>query len=115
MAELVRAIEAEDLPKVKALLETVFQSGEYSDIQRLGGMTNHSYKVTRADGEKYLVRLPGEGTEELINRQDEKKSTELACRLGIDSELLYFGDDGKKVMKFIPDPQPMDELSLIHI
>lgn len=109
MAELVRAIEAEDLPKVKALLETVFQSGEYSDIQRLGGMTNHSYKVTRADGEKYLVRLPGEGTEELINRQDEKKSTELACRLGIDSELLYFGDDGKKVMKFIPDPQPMDE------
>ena len=50
MAELVRAIEAEDLPKVKALLETVFQSGEYSDIQRLGGMTNHSYKVTRADG-----------------------------------------------------------------
>lgn len=109
MAELVRAIEAEDLPKVKALLETVFKSGEYSDIQRLGGMTNHSYKVTRADGEKYLVRLPGEGTEELINRQDEKKSTELACRLGIDSELLYFGDDGKKVMKFIPDPQPMDE------
>lgn len=109
MAELVRAIEAEDLPKVKALLETVFQSGEYSDIQRLGGMTNHSYKVTRADGEKYLVRLPGEGTEELINRQDEKKSTELACKLGIDSELLYFGDDGKKVMKFIPDPQPMDE------
>lgn len=109
MAELVRAIEAEDLPKVKALLETVFKSGEYSNIQRLGGMTNHSYKVTRADGEKYLVRLPGEGTEELINRQDEKKSTELACRLGIDSELLYFGDDGKKVMKFIPDPQPMDE------
>lgn len=109
MAELVRAIEAEDLPKVKALLETVFKSGEYSDIQRLGGMTNHSYKVTRADGEKYLVRLPGEGTEELINRQDEKKSTELACKLGIDSELLYFGDDGKKVMKFIPDPQPMDE------
>lgn len=109
MAELVRAIEAEDLPKVKALLETVFKSGEYSDIQRLGGMTNHSYKVTRADGEKYLVRLPGEGTEELINRQDEKKSTKLACKLGIDSELLYFGDDGKKVMKFIPDPQPMDE------
>lgn len=109
MAELVRAIEAEDLPKVKALLETVFKSGEYSDIQRLGGMTNHSYKVTRADGEKYLVRLPGEGTKELINRQDEKKSTELACKLGIDSELLYFGDDGKKVMKFIPDPQPMDE------
>lgn len=76
MAELVRAIEAEDLPKVKALLETVFQSGEYSDIQRLGGMTNHSYKVTRADGE-IPCPAPGEGTEELINRQDEKKAPSL--------------------------------------
>ena len=67
MAELVRAIEAEDLPKVKALLETVFKSGEYSDIQRLGGMTNHSYKVTRADGEKYSPagRLPACGSRSL--------------------------------------------------
>lgn len=109
MAELKREIEPEDLPKIKALLETVFHSGEYADITRLGGMTNHSYKVTRNDGEEYLVRIPGEGTEELINRLDEKKSTELACKLGIDSELLYFGADGKKVMKFIPNPQPMDE------
>lgn len=109
MAELVRQIEAEDLPKVKQLLERVFQDGEYAGIERLGGMTNHSYKVTRKDGKEYLVRIPGEGTEELIDRGDERKSTELACALDIDSELLYFGDDGTKVMRFITDPQPMDE------
>lgn len=72
-------------------------------------MTNHSYKVTLEDGEELLVRIPGEGTEEMINRADERKSTELACKLKIDSELLYFGDDGTKVMKFIHDPQPMNE------
>lgn len=109
MAELVRQIEAEDLPRLAALLRQVFGDDRYSDIKRLGGMTNHSYKITREDGAEYLVRIPGEGTEELINRSDERKSTELACRLGIDSELLYFGDDGRKVMRFIPDPQPMDE------
>lgn len=59
-------------------------------------------------GEELLVRIPGEGTEEMIDRIDERKSTELACRLGIDSELLYFGDDGTKVMRFIHNPQPMD-------
>lgn len=109
MAELIREIEAADLPKLKELLTIVFGDGEYGDIERLGGMTNHSYKITRNDGQEYLVRIPGEGTEEMIDRSDERKSTELACSLGIDSELLYFGDDGRKVMRFIEDPQPMTE------
>ena len=109
MAELIREIETADLPRLKELMELVFGDGEWSGIQRLGGMTNHSYKITRADGQEYLARIPGEGTEEMINRLDERKSTELACRLGIDSELLYFGDDGRKVMRFIHDPQPMNE------
>ena len=109
MAELVREIVKEDIPKVKKLLHIVFSDGEYQQIVRLGGMTNHSYKVTRNDGQEYLVRIPGDGTEEMINRLDERKSTELACKLGIDSELLYFGDDGTKVMRFIYNPQPMNE------
>lgn len=109
MAELVREIEEMDIPKLHDLMKTVFGDSEWSDIQRLGGMTNHSYKITRNDGQEYLVRIPGDGTEEMINRFDERKSTELACKLGIDSRLLYFGDDGRKVMQFIHDPQPMSE------
>ncbi|MDO5138112.1 MAG: choline/ethanolamine kinase family protein [Oscillospiraceae bacterium] len=109
MAELVRQIEQEDLPKIRELLKKVFPDGDYADIERLGGMTNHSYHVTREDGKEYLVRLPGEGTEELVSRSDERKSTELACKLGIDSALLYFGDDGTKIMDFINEPQEMSE------
>ena len=109
MAELVREIEAVDIPKLKDLMNLVFGNEEWKDIQRLGGMTNHSYKITRNDGEEYLVRIPGDGTEEMINRLDERKSTELGCNLGIDSPLLYFGDDGRKVMKFIHNPQEMNE------
>ncbi len=107
MAELVRQIEEADIPQLKELMKTVFGDDEWIDIKRLGGMTNHSYKITRGDGKEYLVRLPGEGTEEMINRADERKSTELGCDLGIDSKLLYFGDNGTKVMEFIHDPQPM--------
>ena len=109
MSELVREIIAEDLPIVKELLAKTGRCKEYTCIERLGGMTNHSYKVTLEDGEELLVRIPGEGTEEMINREDERKSTELAVSLGIDSELLYFGREGTKVMKFIHDPQKMDE------
>ena len=108
MAELVREIEEIDLPKLAGLLTEVFGSPDYEDIKRLGGMTNHSYKITKG-GKEYLVRIPGDGTEEMINRLDERKSTELGCKLDIDSPLLYFGDDGRKVMEFIKNPQPMNE------
>lgn len=110
MAELVRVIEKQDIPRVGEILKIVFGGDNYSGIVRLGGMTNHSYKVVLENGETFLVRIPGEGTEELINRSDERKSTELACKLNIDSELLYFGDDGTKVMRFIDNPKPMNEL-----
>ena len=110
MAELKREIEEKDIVEIKKLIKEVFNTdGEYKEIQRLGGMTNHSYKVTLNDDQEYLIRLPGEGTEEMINRSDERKSTELACSLDIDAELIYFNDDGRKVMRFISDSQYLDE------
>lgn len=109
MSELIRKIEENDLPMLRQLLLEVLKDDQWKEIERLGGMTNHSYKITGMDGQQYLVRLPGDGTEEMINRADERKSTELACRLGIDAQLLHFGESGTKVMRFIPDPQPMDE------
>lgn len=109
MAELIREIEEADIPQIKELIANTRVGGRITDIERLGGMTNHSYKVTLEDGEELLVRIPGEGTEEMINRIDERKSTELGCKLGIDAELYYFSDDGKKVMHFIHDPQEMNE------
>ena len=107
MADLVREIEENDIPQLHELMKVVFNDSEWNDIKRLGGMTNHSYKITRKDGEEYLVRIPGEGTEEMIDRSDERKSMELGCKLEIDSPLLFFSDDGRKVMKFIYNPQPM--------
>jgi len=109
MTKLIREIEMEDIPKLKDLMALVFNDGNWKQIERLGGMTNHSYKITREDDKEYLVRIPGEGTEEMINRSDEKKSTELACNLDIDSSLIYFGEDGRKVMRFIKNPQPMNK------
>ncbi len=114
MTDLVRKIEATDIPKLHVLMKQIFDDESWNDIERLGGMTNHSYKITRKDGQEYLVRIPGDGTEEMINRLDERKSTELGCNLGIDSPLIYFGNDGCKVMKFIHDPQPMSDEVMKH-
>ena len=109
MAELIRELAEEDVPHVRELLGKAGRPETFRSIERLGGMTNRSYHVVLPDGEELLVRIPGEGTEEMISRSDERKSTELACRLGIDTELFWFGDDGTKVMRFIRNPRPVDE------
>lgn len=96
---------------VKQLLKKVLKTDDYSAISRMGGLTNRTYKVTVL-GEDYVVRIPGEGTEELINRRDEMVSTKLACDLGVDAELLYFGTDGSKVTRYIKDAVTMSSETL---
>ncbi len=103
----MREIIEKDLELVSDLLGKVIGITSYSAIERMGGLTNHTYHVTMEDGREYVVRIPGEGTEELIVRSDEMKSTQLACDLGVDAKMLYFGSDGSKVTEFIPNAETM--------
>ena len=100
-----------NLENVQALCERVIGK-KYSSMERMGGLTNYTYHVTMEDGKEYVVRLPGEGTEELIVRADERISTKLACDLNIDARCLYFGEDGSKVTEYIPDAVTMSADSL---
>ncbi len=103
MGEIIKR----DLPLIADLLKKVLGKDDYSDIARMGGLTNHTYHVTFANGEEYVVRIPGEGTEEMIVRSDEEKSTRLACDLGVDAKMLYFGKDGSKVTVYLKNAETM--------
>lgn len=98
-----REIIEKDLLLIQVLLDEVLSVKEYKKVSRLGGLTNHTYKITLKNGKEYVVRIPGEGTEELINRKDERMSTELACYLEIDADLIYFDKKGVKISGYIPD------------
>ena len=106
--EIIKA----DIPQIEALLLKALGTDTYSDLSRMGGLTNHTYKVTMENGEEYVVRIPGEGTEEMIVRKDEMVSTKLACDLGVDAEVLYFGEDGSKVTKYIKNAVTMSAETL---
>lgn len=103
----------QDLTRIKALLMQVLKEEDYAFLERMGGLTNHTYHVRMKDGREYVVRIPGEGTEAMIVRRDEKVSTELACGLGIDAKMLYFGWDGAKVTEYIPGAVTMNG-ELLH-
>ena len=97
-----------DSVRIKELLEQHIGALEILNITRMGGLTNRTYQVETSNG-SYVVRLPGEGTEEIIVRSDEKKSTELAYRLGIDAKLYYFdAKTGEKITEYITDSVTMN-------
>lgn len=98
-----------DLEYIKYLAQSIFSKDlTVTNVKRLGGLTNRTY-YGEVGINKYVFRIPGEGTEVLINRQNEEVSTKLACKLGIDSELLFFNSDtGVKVTKYIDNAITMN-------
>lgn len=102
-----KVILEKDVLKIRKLADLVPELRGKMMLERMGGLTNHTYKVCMENGSCYAVRIPGDGTEELIDRKDEKISTELACSLGIDAHMLYFGPEGSKVTEYIPNAVTM--------
>jgi thiamine kinase-like enzyme len=57
-------------------------------IKRLGGMTNLVHLVETKDA-NIIVRIPGEGTENYINRATELTNATAAWRAGISAEVIW--------------------------
>lgn len=70
-------------------------------ITRLGGLTNLVFRVDH-DGMSYCLRIPGEGTEEYIDRKTEAQMAEAAARAGVSPEVLFSdGASGLMVTRFL--------------
>jgi thiamine kinase-like enzyme len=57
---------------------------DQSPIERLGGLTNKVYRVG-----KLVLRIPGEGTSEYINRNHEAQSAKIAAAASVSPTILY--------------------------
>lgn len=79
---------------------------EFSAL-RLGGLTNYNYLVKAGDI-RAVFRLPGEGTEGLVDRAVERDITQAASDIGVDNKLLYFDPEtGVKAVTYVPHAQTM--------
>ena len=65
------------------------------------GMTNRSFLFS-VNGIKYIMRIPGEGTELLVNRKQEEEVYKTICGLGICDDPIYLNaDNGYKISSFL--------------
>ncbi|NQV45740.1 MAG: phosphotransferase family protein [Rhodospirillales bacterium] len=61
-------------------------------FDRLGGLTNLVYRVTDGD-EAIILRIPGEGTEDYIDRAVEAHNAHVAADAGVSAEVIYANPD----------------------
>lgn len=81
------------------------------------GMTNRSFLFT-ANNEDYIMRIPGEGTDKLINRKEEATIYNVINNKNICDDIVYINpDNGYKITKYFSNthncnPKNFDEVSL---
>lgn len=61
-------------------------------FERLGGLTNLVFRVSGPD-ETVLLRIPGEGTEEYIDRAVEAHNARVAADAGVSAKVIYANPD----------------------
>ncbi len=92
-----------DLDDARATLAAIPALAGYDGpLQRLGGLTNRVYRA----GE-HCLRIPGKGTEEYIDRGNEKVAAQEAAKTGVSPDVLHFGADGVMVSRFIDGAETM--------
>jgi thiamine kinase-like enzyme len=73
---------------------------ESARISRLPGLTNLVFRVETPSA-RYLLRVPGKGTEVYIDRKVEAVNARAAAAAGVAPEVLYFGEDGVIIARFL--------------
>lgn len=117
LREFDKTYVANSNSKIIANIRSVFHCGDEDivDFRCINeGLTNTSF-IFRIAGEDYIYRHPGDGTEKIINRRNERTSLEKAKALGIDPTYIYMDvDDGWKISRFVkqfrePDYSSVDD------
>ena len=72
------------------------------------GMTNRSFLFT-CKGNQYIMRIPGEGTDKLINRRQEAEVFKAISGLGLCDDPEYINpDNGYKITRFLKNARTCD-------
>lgn len=76
------------------------------------GMTNRSFLFS-CHGKKYIMRIPGEGTDSLINRSEEAAVYKIIKDKHISDEIEYIdSNNGYKITQYIENARPCNPLDL---
>lgn len=101
------AVHMKELTLVAEILGA--RVGDISDFVAMEkGMTNHSYLFS-CKGNRYILRIPGEGTVNLINRVEEAQVYRAIAGTGLCDDVVYLNpQNGLKVTRFLDGVRTCD-------
>ncbi len=103
-----------DIDNLRSHMETIFPGKNLSSlvVNQIGGMSNKNFKVT-VDGANYVLRVPGNGADGMVDRSDEEFSSIEAAKLGLNPSVRYFNSEtGIKLADFIEDAETLNAATI---
>ncbi len=86
----------------------MFDDVDPGTVTRLAGMTNVNHLV-EVEGQRYVLRIPGAGTSEYIDRVAEQTAACSAAEAGVNAEVIFFdATDGLMVTRFVDGAATMN-------
>lgn len=95
-------------------LSVIFPDKDVSqaEITQIGGMSNKNFKVD-LDGKSYVLRVPGNGSDGMVDRKFEEFNSLEGSKLGINPPVRYFNaNTGIKLVDYVEDAETLNSATI---
>lgn len=95
-------------------LRNIFPGKDVSEAEiiQIGGMSNKNFRVNFV-GKSYVLRVPGNGSEGMVERTNEEYNALLACKMGVNPEIRYFNaKTGVKLADFVENAETLNAATI---
>lgn len=83
-----------------------------AEIIQIGGMSNKNFRVN-LNGQSYVLRVPGNGSEGMVERSNEEFNAIEACKMGVNPMIRYFNEKtGVKLADFIENAETLNAATI---
>ena len=83
-----------------------------AEIIQIGGMSNKNFRVNFG-GKSYVLRVPGNGSEGMVERTNEEFNAMEACKMGVNPEIRYFNTKtGIKLADFVENAETLNAATI---
>ena len=103
-----------DKENIISYLSNIFPNRNVSNatVQKIGGMSNKNFRVGVFD-KNYVLRVPGNGAEGMIDRTNEEFNANEICKLGVNPRTLYFNpSSGIKLTEYIDNAETLNSATI---
>ncbi len=95
-------------------LHTIFPDKDVStaEIIQIGGMSNKNFRIN-FEGKCYVLRVPGNGSEGMVERSNEEFNAAESCKMGVNPTIRYFNSEtGIKLADYIENAETLNAATI---